>query len=350
MVNTLFAVCEEQPKIKVNLRYTYPIAEKNPKIAEAFRGEEPDWNFLRGVYGDKVYINPGKSFEWKEVSVSLNRPNLEESLKRAQRSGKIELYGGAIDSFTTQAMRKGEFSDSLWGEAGIFGFSLSSDNYLIFGTRGGSDCVGQIIPVPAGSVGYPAIKHEGRTRYVQRITLNPFGPANKLELREEAGILEEEISEDQLIGVFCQEPGSGATPYNFFYLNRLTIPAEEVLSRHKKAMQLYSAIKTWEVNPSDDFKEESARIGLESAASTNPKIPRDAWENERLEAFPNDPEKLRERVRIITESPELGKLKHAMSGCLALYYLKIFGEEEFEKLQNLPEISKNINLENLILI
>jgi hypothetical protein len=340
MVNTLLALCKTDPQIRVNLEYQHPLAKEYPEIAGAFSSEEPNWDLLREEYGPgKVYINYGKPTEWREVSVALHRGDLERSLEKIRGWSPIEIRGRAIDSFTTQAMRRGKFSDSQWGETGIFGFSVSSDGYLIFGTRGGSESVGQIIPVPAGSVGYPQISPPGK--YMEGV-YDPISLANELEAHEEAGIRSEDIAKSSLVGVFCQdgEDGRGATPNNFFYLNRLTIPAEEVLGRHKRAMKIYNTIKA-----GDETQEEAARKGLELVATYDQTLPRDAWENKLLDHIPKDPVKLRERVSALGN-----ELKHGMSGCLALYYLSEFGESEFGKLMDIPKVREMVDDSKLITI
>jgi hypothetical protein len=295
----------------------FPLAEAIG-IPEAFRDGKVNYDLLRGHYGPEgVYINYGKAgLEWKEETLLLQKRELERALLIGEY-----LTGYLGDPFTVQAIRRGVLSGTPFDEypeTGIYCFTETPDRkYVVVGIRGKGegDTWGQIIAAPVGS-----------TAFNQDVS-NPIKESVYVEGNEEIGIARSELRGLTCIGVYRQEPGSGADSHIFMYRAKLTVSGEEIIERHADAMRMYE----WLLNKSkgdNSAKTAYARAKMELVAKRDRQFPRDPWENagglQLLRV--DDPELLLSGLEAAIST---GGLKHGMVGAAGLYILDRFGDREY---------------------
>ena len=334
MVSTLLAKYENNPRLDIIINSSF--------------NQIPDWDTLRSIFGEGVYINPGvPELEWRELSLATPY-DLGKDLGERTILGKgrvIRFEGRMIDSFTIQAQRRGVITDLSWMETGQYSFTLTKDgNNIIVGTRGGSESVGQVIALPVGSVGYPSEEDE----YVKRLffgnsemEIDPCKLATMKEGWEEGAIHpKEDLEYLDLIGVYRQDKGSAAPSNIFMYLSRLNIDGKEIIERHRRSMREYNAIKDkFKTNADSSQVEIMARTHLQILAFHLPENgwAKDAWENESLSLWPADP---RDLVKMFEAKPN-ENLKHGMYGAIALYVLDT-NENLFGRLMSLPQFKEQL--------
>ena len=125
MSNKLLKVFDDQSRprwISHDRKNTFPLGEGDPTLDNyPFKGGEPDWDRLREMYGDAVYINNGTPLEWREVVLTVPNADLESNLDRFLGKELI-LPSYKTDSFTIQAQRKGVVRCDDFLETGVYGF------------------------------------------------------------------------------------------------------------------------------------------------------------------------------------------------------------------------------------
>lgn len=323
MVNKLLAHWKTTPKLDISLIDEYPLAQAS-KVPDAFQGSEPNWDKLRKQYGPNgVYVWHGiPELEWKEIILTFNSKDLDDAI--INHTNILALKGYKIDSFTVQAQVKGVVTENTYSRTALYCFTQSPNkNNLIMGYRGpGSNFSGRMIASPAGHV-----KYKKGVEYGNIIT-----DAVIHEGEEEMGLRKSEIQELTLVGAFREIEAPGNL---FFYISHLNVPAEEIIERHTRAMQLYNGWKN-EFRGNRIEKEIYAREKLEAVANTDKYFPVEAWENDRLFTIPNDP------YEIIKMVPEL-TVVDSMPGSLALYFLHEFGEAHYARLMDAPGFKEKID-------
>lgn len=335
-MNTLLAHWHVPPEINVHCEPSFPLEERIKALArekemgqkEIFKDGQVNWDLLRDIWSEALYINPGiDGLEWREQVLSII--GLEESV--ASSSKRLHLEGRKTDSYTIQAQRRGYFpnsSDVL--QTAIVGIVESGDgNELILGRRAGSEGVGEIIPVPAGAVPYP-LGHKNDH--------NSLTPALLRETVDETGIVPEEIADLKLIGIYRQELGS-ATPSNvFLYILKLHDTLDTIRERHQLAFEYYESSKREGLGNSSG-QEIYARRVLQRRAKKVRGFPADAWEHSRLFSFTVNPETISKAVSALLE---VEKVKPLFYGAMALYILHRFGKKHYQKILNLPYFKEQV--------
>ncbi|MAF50635.1 MAG: hypothetical protein CMH64_00955 [Nanoarchaeota archaeon] len=320
MVNSILKLFNDPVEILSEPHPTFPLAGEIG-IPEAFEGDEPNWDMLRVLWGDSIYINGNTPLEWKEVVATI--PNLDEILANSQDKAPITFPIYKTDSFTIQAQRKGKFSNRDYLETGIHGF-VKIDNKLLIGVRGGSESIGELIAVPSGAVLYG-----GGSDIISDAVYH--------EAMEEAGICKNSIRDLNLIGIFRQDT---STPSNMFVYTLQLEDGTEILENHTRIMELYNRTKS-EFRGTPIETEFAAREALKVEAKLNgdPRYLVDAWENEKLELISNEPDAICGRVREVVNA---FRLKHSMYGSLFTYFMNEFGQKYAEGLMDLPTFRDNL--------
>ncbi|MBT3814196.1 hypothetical protein HOE37_01840 [Candidatus Woesearchaeota archaeon] len=329
MVNNLLSHYKVSPKLEVKLTASFPLS-RSTGIQQAYNSQEPDWDLLFTHWGKEIiYINPNiPQLQWREICLATHWNQFEEAVKK---NDKLVLDGRKIDGFSIQAQRKGALKDLSFLSTANYCFTLTDDDqHILMGVRGGSDNVGQAVTMPLGVVSYPS---EPDPNNLDPITASVYSEAN-----EEGGILPNEYSSLNCIGTLRQEQCS--TPVNnLIWIGRLKITGEEIIERHKVAIELYNKFG----NDSENILK--ARMELRKRFLFNPRFPKDAWENSRLNLFSNDPEKM---VADLSYLIDQGKeIKHGLYGALALYILNQHGDKYYSQLMNIPQFKEKIHDQKL---
>ena len=159
-------------------------------------------------------------------------------------------------SYNVLAVRKGEAGNVT--PVGVEGLIKTSDQKFIYGLRGGNVKAGNVNIAPAG---HCDSKHHGQ---------EAIFAAFYEELREELGMLPEDVSTPLVLGCLTDPDFSRAMSFVFYVKTDLSF--EEIDRKHQLAWRVYTVAKE------KGADEKTARRAIAEAGYSNI----DAWEHSQL--------------------------------------------------------------------
>ncbi len=200
-------------------------------------------------------------------------------LKSMGNHGKFpdeSLRLGITNSYEIQAQRAGYVSGL--NPFMVLGASITKDERLILGVRGGKVEAGKVSLVPMGYVSYS-----------EKFLQDPFYDGIHQEIEEELGWTEHQLNDLGLVGFVegdVNDPTFNGSILSAFLSRRNDISSKEVIQKHENALLLYNNLVSQGIGKSE-IKKELVNAGFYSGA----------WEHDKLFAFEPTKENIEDIIK-----------------------------------------------------
>ncbi|MBT4446742.1 hypothetical protein HOA92_05145 [archaeon] len=219
----------------------HPVSINSAQARAMFDGD-------RAMMGDRFESLVGRKGDWREMSYVLPGRELMQGSDVILDPKGVEY--AAVTSWHLTALRNG--LKPVVTPTAVLGVTLTSDNILVYGERGGRDDPGMLCVSPAG------------------VSNGTLLESYLTELREELGVLVSGGSEPQLIGYSTDHRNTKGILAVWY--SKVDETFDDLKNMHEEALQGREAV--WDT-----------RAALIAEGHTN----FDAWEFRQLVGLPNEP-------------------------------------------------------------